>query len=87
MAIIRPDIQTKQKPDGKLHSYLTEYLEYINGKLGPDPKLVNFYRTTVKDMSLSQDVNIKLWGRRLAEMGLQVASSDPELMRTAKAFK
>jgi len=87
VAIIRPDIQTKQKPDGKLHSYLTEYLEYINGKLGPDPKLVNFYRTTVKDMSLSQDVNIKLWGRRLAEMGLQVAPGDPELMRLQNALR
>ena len=68
VCIIRPDIQTKQKPDGKLHSYMTEYLEYLNGRVRSDQRLIAFYRRTINDMKNTGNENIKRWGGRLAEL-------------------
>ena len=87
VCIHRPDIQTKTDASGKLSSFITEYLDYLNAREQNNPAYLAFYKKTLKAMSESRELPVRTYGPRIAEMASIIAPNDPEILQYKNAFR
>lgn len=81
IAISRPDVNKEDSPDGKLSSFLTKYLDYLNSSIVGDERLRSYYVKTITDIAKVKDRNVMLWGQRIGEIALEGFPNDPDIMR------
>lgn len=87
VCINRPDIQSVNKGNGQLNSFVTDYLDYLNGTVNNNPELVTFYETTIDKISNQKDKSIWPWGIRISELGLAISPNNQKIMTSMNKLK
>jgi hypothetical protein len=83
----RPDIQSVDKGDGQLNSFVTDYLSYLNSTVTNDPELIKFYETTPGLMANQKDKSVWQWGIRIGELGLAISPNNTKITVSINKLK
>ena len=80
VCVNRPDIQAVNKGNGQLNSFLTDYLDYLNGTVPNNPEFVTFYENTLDLIANQRDKSVWPWGIRIGELGLAISPNNPKII-------